>query len=598
MVLCGMVGGLVGMRLTHQSFALSVALIKRRVSHTVQASESGQAYRPTDLNDATLLATLLAAEPLDLALERANNGVVPNRIRSLVEAKQLEGTDIFYVTYHSPVSEADAVAFGGIWAQEINSYTQRLQQSEAREVLGILKKEVADLDRELAGINQDILDFSREKDYLGGESQVTAALAKLSQVEMDLESARNTETAKKEQVEYLTAQIRRQSPLELQLRTARDELANLRATYTDANPLVQAKLQSIEYLTEQIAKLAEAGDGEIDSYTGTPLGNELYLSILARRAEMSEASNRIKALEKQHVTASERIARFPAIVSAYDAMQKKRESIRGGLSLMSNRLREAEIFASGAPGYWQVFQAPDPRAIVPSSLVKMPVALGVAGALAGGGLAGLLTLLLTHRTTRRSVLECCAATHAPLIGTVPAEGAGDDAPSMVERLWISELAPRSGGQPRMLLWTAAITPAEERAWWTMLGEAASGDTGKPLQVIDLTPDSLWEEAGVPGVLGWGNALDTPAENAVFRASGLPQGAARKMLGSVEIWFALIAGRRDALRKMGRIRHLAGIYLPPCAGTIAWIERPSGRVRQVADLLSLFLAKRFSKPPSP
>ncbi len=603
MVLCGMVGGMAGVRLTKQSFALSVALIKRRVPHTVQASESGQAYRPTDLNDATLLATLLASDPLDIAAKRADNGVGPDRIRSLVEAKQLEGTDIFYVTYHSPVSADDAVAFCGIWAEEINAYTQRLQQAEAREVLGILKKEVADLERELADTNREILDFSRAKDYLGGDAQVAAALTKLSQIELDLETARTTESAKKEQLEYLTAQIRRQGPLELQLRTAKDELAHLRSSYTDANPLVQAKLQSIEYLTEQIAKLAEAGDAELDSYTGTPLGNELYLSIMTRRAEMLEAANRIKALDKLHTSALERIGRFPAIVSAYDAMQKRRESIRGGLSLMSNRLREAEIFASGAPGYWQVFQAPDPREIVPSSLVTKPVVLGLAGAVAGGGLAALLTLLLTHRTARRSVLECCAATHAPLVAAI-SSGDGEEAALMVGQFWFTVLAPRLGGGERILLWTAALGPEEERAFWAMLAAAASGDTGKPLRVVDLSEDAVWEGGQPPVSLDWAAApvgeqpSGDPVAFSLLRASGLPRGGSREALAAVGCWFAVVAGRRDALGCVARQRPLTEVYLPPCDGTIGWMDRPHGRIRQMADLVSIFLAKRFSKQASP
>lgn len=50
-------------------------------------------------------------------------------------------------------------------------------------------------------------------------------------------------------------------------------LANLRTTYTDANPLVQTKLQSPEYLGGQIQKLAETGETDLDAYTGTPLGH-------------------------------------------------------------------------------------------------------------------------------------------------------------------------------------------------------------------------------------------------------------------------------------------------------------------------------------
>ena len=595
MLVGGLLGALAGMRITHPSFTLPMSLIKRRVPHTVQASEAGQAYRPVDLNDATLLATLLASEPLDAALKRAANGVDPNRIRSLVEAKQLEGTDIFYLTYHSPLSADDAVAFSTIWADEINAYTQRLQQAEAREVRLILQKEVADLDQELSKTNREILDFSKAKDFLGGDAQIAAALAKLAQIELELETARTTAAAKAEQLKNLTEQLHRQSPIELQLRTARDELANLRATYTDANPLVQAKLQSIEYLTGQIEELNKKGEADLDSYTGTPLGNDLYLAILKLRNEHLEATSKIQALAQLNTTALARIGEFPAIISAYDAMQKKRESIRGGLSLMSNRLREAEIFASGAPGYWQVFQAPDRRGIIPSSQVMKPAALGFAGSMLGGGLAALLTLVLTNRTSRRSILECCAATRAPLVASIPAT-AEEDARAAIDHFWITHLAPRLTVSNRILFWTAALEPAAECRFWSMLAAAAHADTGKSLRVLDLSPDSLWAEGAPPNELEW---LAQPSAAAtVLRAARLPQGDTRRDLATVDFWLAVVAGQRDALRRSVRLRPLTDAYLPPCGGTLGLTERPRGYVREAADILSLFLAKRFSKLSSP
>lgn len=604
LIVCGTLGALAGIKITRQSFAISVSLIKRRVPHTVQTSETGQAYRPVDLNDATLLATLTASEPLDLAVKRSNNGVDPNRARTLIEAKQLEGTDIYFITYHSPVSAEDAVAFSGIWAEEINAYTQRLQQTEAHEVRLILQKEVSDLEQQTAATNLEILDFSKQHDYLGGEAQVAAALSKASLIELQLETARSTAAAKGEQLKSLTGQIQRQSPLELQLRTARDELANLRATYTDANPLVQAKLQSLEYLGAQIAKLGEKNvdDADLDSYTGTPLGNQLYLSILTLDNELLEANSQICSLEKLDAIAAGRIAQFPAIISGYDAMKKKRDAIGEGLSIMSNRLKEAEIFASGAPGYWQVFQAPDPRRITPSSLVAKPAILGAAGGIFGAAIAAMLTLLLTHRTSRRSVLECCAATRAPLVANLP-RSTDQDARTAIDHFWITHLAPRLNAPGHILFWTAAVDPADERRFWSLLAAAALEDTGNPIRVHDLTPDPLWSNFPRPDSLEWlphppATAHPAPPSSphpvaTIVRASSLPHGDAREVLARVDYWMSVVSGHKSTLRLAVQSRSLTGAYLPPCNGTIAWTERPEGSIRQAADVLSCFLTQRFS-----
>ncbi len=596
LIVFGTVGVIAGIQMTKPSYAISVSLIKRRVPQTVQTSETGQAFRPVDLNDATLLATLLASEPLDFALKRFKNGIDPGSARNLVEASQLEGTDIFYITYHSPVSPDDALAFSAVWAEEINAYTQRLQQTEAHEVRMILQKEVADLEKQIIDTNQELLRFSKDNDFLGGESQVAAVLGKLSQIELELENSRTSATAKAEQLKSLTEQIRHQSPIELQLKTAKEELANLRATYTDANPLVQNKLQSIEYLVGQIAKLDEQGDAELDAYTGTTLGNQIYLSIIGLRNELLEANSRIESLEKLRKSTAARLTEFPAIISGYEALQKRRDTIIEGLSLMSNRLKEAEIFASGAPGYWQVFQAPDPRGITPTSLVKKPAMLGAAAGILGAGLAALLTLLLTHRTSRRSILECCSATRAPLISHLPTSFE-QDARTAIGHFWITHLAPRLAGPTEVLFWTPSLDPEEERRIWTLLADAVWKDTGKPIRIHDLTPDALWSGADRKETnMDWSSAPPLRSEGqspTVLRASGLPNSEARAFLTDVDHWIAVVSGQKESLARAVASRPLTDVYLPPCSGTIAWTERPEGPIRQAADIISNFLAKRFS-----
>lgn len=596
-ILLGGLGAFIGTKITHTHYKITVSLIKRRVTQTVQASEVGQAYRPVDLNDATLLATLLANEALDAAVKRAGNGIPQDRARTLVEAEQLEGTDIFRIIYHSPVSREDALRFGSIWAEEINAYTQRLQQSEAREVQGILRKEVDEMQKRIDSTNLELLEFSKTKDFLGGDAQVSAALAKLAQIELQLDQARAEVKAKEQQLKNLTEEIRHQSPLELQLKTARDELANLRSTYTDSNPLVQAKLQSIEYLTEQVAKLDGQTMENLESYTGTPLGNQLYLSIVEQRNNLAAASSKIASLEQLYQSTSARIAEFPGIVTAYDAIKDKRESLSDGLALMSNRLKEAEIFASSAPGYWQLFQSPDPRSIEPSSSVKKPLALALLGGCAGGGSAILLTLLLTQRSTRRSALECCAAAKAPFVIQLPA-GETTAMQRPMRRFWITHLD-KPG--PPALFWTSALDHGDERRFWTALAETILADGRGKLLVRDLSPDGLWSSTPLPGSVNWISAdADGGHEDShcFLRASNLPPGAERGKLAAVSRWFFAVSGNAAHLARAAEARQLTDACLPPCAGTVAVIDPPAGMFRTIADKLSKFLAERFSATSTP
>lgn len=598
LLIFGAVGIVIGIKTTKPTYTVSTQLIKRRVPETVQTSDVGNAYRPADFNDATLLATLLSPDAIERAVKRAANGLNPDNVRGMLEASQLEGTDLFYVTYHSPVSPEDAVKFATIYAEEINSYTRRLQQSEASEVRAILQKEVADFERQLDDVNREIQTFCREKDYLGGDTQVAAALAQLGQIDLQLQTARTAIQSKTSQIEHNTQLIRRQSPIGMQLKTAQEELANLRSTYTDANPLVQAKLESIEFLNKQNEELMQRGNSELDVFTGTPLGNQLFLDILNLNNEITEAKHQTAALEALRQQVHEKIDTFPALVASYEALLNRRATISQGLSLMGNRLKEAEIFSSGAPGYWQIFQAPQPQNVLRNSLVKKPLIFGIAGGAGGGGMVAALMLLFTQRSSRRSILECCAATRAPLRCFIPTTYE-KDARAAVEDFWVGELYPKLSNLQPLLIWTPAIEVADERRMWSLLAAAVMADTGKPILVDDLSPNQMWHGREIPDGLIWrewnGGELERPEHAAQFlRASALPVGAARELFMQVRHWLYVVEGQKASLRRARKIRSITDAYLPKCAGTIAWMERPSGSIREVADLISTLVAKYFSK----
>lgn len=258
---------------------------------------------------------------------------------------------------------------------------------------------------------------------------------------------------------------------------------------------------------------------------------------------------------------------------------------------MSNRLQEAKIFASGAPGYWQVFQGPDPRSIVRSSLVKKPLTIGIASGMAGGGLAVLLTLLLTQRTSRRSILECCSAAQASIACNIPANSL-QDATEAAEQFWLTHLAPRLDISGPILFWTPAADLADEQRFWTLLASVVKNDTGQPLRVHDLTPDALWNATDLPEALEW-TPFSPPSLPMILRASSLPHGPARELLSDVQHWLSLVSGNQDAIRRAVLFRKLSDAYLPPCGGTIGWTERPNGPVRSTADHVSHFLARKFS-----
>lgn len=590
----GTMGAMAGAFLHKPVYSINVSLLKRPVPQTVQTSETGQAYRPSEMNDATLLATLLSTEPIDLALQRIDNGLSPGQIRSRIEAKQLSGTDIFFLTYHSPVSPEDAFTFSTVWAEEINNYTKTLQRADALSTREFLENEVGKIDNQIATLNQQILKFSKETEYVGADTQVSSALGQLSAVGRDLINSRIALEAQEKKMTRLHEEIRKQSPLDSQLKAAKAELAQLRATYTDLNPLVQAKLKSIEYIKEQLADLEGQGPAPLEYYTGTTIGTQLFMEILTLSHTQAETKAKVAAYEVLHNELTAKVATFPEIVSRYGEFQHSRSLLIKTRSLLGNRLKEATIFSSSAPGFWKIFQPPDVREVSENSAMQKPMLLGVAGGMAGAAVSLALLLLFTNRSARRSVLECCAATKGPLLVHI---GTGADE-SSYDTLWIATLAKRRNEGQSILIWTGLAEEEDEARFWQGLAQAAQRDGVSPITVEDLTPEESGASTNIEGLLYWVPRGSAQRYRAFLRLRSLPDERTRPVLGNVDYWCALTTGTSDSIAGASRFLELASPHLSHPDGTIVLGVPPKGIVRKAGEMIALLLTKKFSQPPAP
>jgi hypothetical protein len=184
-----------------------------------------------------------------------------------------------------------------------------------------------------------------------------------------------------------------------------------------------------------------------------------------------------------------------------------------------------------------------------------------------------------------------------LLARIPTNN-GQNVSSSFEHLWITQLAPRAPRTKKLLFWTAALAPHDERKFWKGLGDVILNDTGTVLEVRDYSPNDLWSEENPLSSLHWSAASTSPQTDPAgsvrfFRVAGLPASTARGVLSEFDDWFSVVSGDKDSLTRAVQARKLADAYLPPCGGTIAVMAPPLGIVRRAADFLSESIAKHFS-----
>lgn len=589
-LLSGIVGGIVGHLGHRPTFNITTSVLKRPVPQTVQTSPVGQAYRPADLNNATLLATLLSKEPVDAALRQVDNGLTAEEVMKRITASEVSGTQIFKLSYESPVSAQDAVDFTTVWLNEINSYTRQLQRADASGMRDFLQREVENLDAKIHEYDQRIATFSRGTKFLGADTQVISTLTQLSNVESELANARDLHRAHEKTLEELTAELRKMSPLDVRLKQANDELAALRSIYTDANPLVQAKQESIKYLEEQLAAFEKNGPAPLEEFTGTEMGRQLYLEIIKSRAELTRLAARLKTYQGLQEALSAKVEKYPDVVSRYRELEHQRKVSFTTRSMLSNRLEEARIFSANSPGYWKVFQQPDLREVTSQSSMMKAILMGTMFAALGIGLGLIIAFTIsTIRNHRRSVLECCGVTQAPLLSVL---STGSSAVEL-DDLWVTNLALRQKAGQRVLVWTGLADQEDEARFWQGLAIAAHRDGLAPITVEDLHPQ-------IPGVLPSIDGLfyATPRKNSrtynsFLRLHGLPDESSRPLLSQVDYWIALTTNEARCLAPAERFLTLTRPYLDPPDGTIVLHAPPSGILRRMGETLSHQMSKYFN-----
>ncbi|WP_269539125.1 GumC family protein [Cerasicoccus fimbriatus] len=552
-------GFLVGSLFNTRQFTVSLQLIKKPVPSVIKAGQEGDAFRPRQLNDRSLRSTLLANEAIFKTATAL--GMDPDKLKGSVDIEQLEGTDFFYITVHSDVSGEDAIETVELWADEIIHYTIGLQRRESLAMRELLEEESNDLARDLEGVNQRLLSFSSDNDFLDGDKQLEASLRSMAGMELSLEDSRILLSSMTQQLKALTEELQALSPISDQLKSAREELAQLRGRYTDANPLVKEKLYEIQYLEEKLKEEAESPGDDLRRFTGTPLGNQLYLEIVQARNEKLQLEQRVKEYERILNDQRSKLQHLPRQILRYSELLQQRDQLRSAFELLNSRLQEARIFAENAPGYWEVFQSPSAGDVNVVVKRQKALLLGLAG-FAGGAFLGLaisLFLEIRNPTPHFPLAYAIAAKALPALD-LPA----NDPAAWRTRLnafWLTDLIRLQRDGYLAIVTTHAGQQNETTFWQTLFQLAETDDT--PLKVLDLSakPGDL---GAAPGQhVHWRDLDDWRAwakENllrgpVILRLQGDPYPAIIPILEQVGHWLCMV----DDQCQLGQLKHDLRLY---------------------------------------
>jgi len=474
-LLAGLLAGLAwGVLKTKTRYEVTVDLMKLNLPTTFRVGDVGEAYHPQELSGETLVSAVDSFNVLQRVVNKTTQPISVGLLQNSVEVKAERNSDIIHLTLSGYDSVQATVDLANLWAQEVVGFSKDMQVDESRDMHTFLQQQVDATDAELNKLNQDILDYSSKENIVDSDKEIDADLRSLGDVEVRYQTARIDLDTIDFKIQSTEEELRRQSPLADQLKTAHADLDNLRTRYTDGNPLVAAQLDKIHDLEQQLQKQSNGSGNDDAQFAGTFLGNTLYLKLLDLQNEKKGLEHEREALEKIRADTQATLAAIPQKSAVLAQMGQKRQALTTGRNLLFSRLREAELYESNAPGSFQVFSPAAPERVVIRSKEIKVVAFAVAGSL-GGAFAVLFLavgLELTDPTVRRGA-ELRKILSAPLLGALKRNDTPQVQQKAAGEIWSRWIGSQVKSRKPRIIWSPAPSAREALFWDPILLEAAN-----------------------------------------------------------------------------------------------------------------------------
>lgn len=380
-------------RLFDSSYWVETQLLRQGLPNSFQASENGQAYRPRELADGTIIGLMTAPSLLDEIGTIADPPVEGSVLLANLSVRPERKTDLIRVTLTDGVSPEQAARLLNHYSERVVALTRQMQQEEASELNRHLQSELGKVRRELTDSRAEAADFAKSTGHLNADEEIRSYLHQLGSLGLRLESARIERQTIDRQIERLKEALSRQNPAAIQLEEAEARLQALLVNYTDVNPKVREQKSVIETLRANLEKKKNNGDSA-PARTGSQLGDSLYIDIITLESRRETLERELEGLEAYRTRLADKLESVPARGRAYAELTARIAALENTESLLAARQREAQMFAASSPGYYRTIGRVSVDHVSTSSPIKKILAVTAAGGVGGAALMLLLSLLL------------------------------------------------------------------------------------------------------------------------------------------------------------------------------------------------------------
>ncbi|MDX6765640.1 MAG: hypothetical protein SFU85_02505 [Candidatus Methylacidiphilales bacterium] len=565
----GLVLGLAfGLATTVTVYSVKVRLVKKQATSVFRSARLGEAYSPPALKPATLISAAFSYDALQRVAARANPPRTVAQIRNAFSLTEEKKTDLLILEVWGTDSPEDTTALANTWAEELVAYTRDLQAAESHDIRTYLQKQIESMDAETTRLDREMVELVQREGMVDAQKEIESYLRSLSGIELEYHNARISLESLDTQINALRGAIRSQNPAGERLRTLRAQYEELRSTYTETNPIVLEAGAAISQLEDEIRQQNADPNRRDDSFTGTGVGDALYIELIKLENEKKSLTNRSSQLEKLLQDGRREMQAIPEKAMAYQKLADRKASLISARELIAGRFQEAKIFEERSPGYLGILAPATADEVSTRGRTFKTGALGLFGAAVCGGFAFALVLLLeiaSNRIETRRELELILGMDTLASFSSGAKPDGHDS------IWNAWIVPRIHERSPICGWAPFPFPEEDALWVDLAGRAARLFPSSIL--VDLSPRPLQPtqscfrlnnlgETPPPGVsLFTMNLADCPLSQAQSVASSLKHWSSSGFLVLVRFGGPAQEPQLTAASLLAPVVFLASLSLP-------------------------------------
>jgi len=361
-VLLAAAGAYVGWERWHANYTATVQLIRFEPQNT------SEFFKPREYTEHTFASLLKSPELLQRISKQANPQISADQLAATVRVLPVPESDVVSVSVSAESAEA-AVKLANLYATEAERFTKDVQAKEAAEANGYLKQQLAEMDGDVARLNEQLQALARRPAVQG---------------------------------------VTRNSVLADRLQKEVDHLSLLERQYMDAHPLVIGQRSLVADVRKQLANSTN------EPAPPAPAPVAPVTNLLALPGTPGSTTN----LTGRPTTNAVAEAK-PGADPNHDVLLSQLQNLAHSRLLLATRQREAQQYAKNPTGYCRILAMASPNDVLANDPRPKIAFLSLLGGLVG--FAGTLALVLLvelfgSKVKTRADLKRIA--RLPLLGTL------------------------------------------------------------------------------------------------------------------------------------------------------------------------------------